>query len=265
VTWSAGTPAATKFELYLGTTKGASDIYRGGIILAPALTTTVGSIPANGVFVYATLWQEQSGKWISTSAEFKESGAPTPGVIAQPTDGSILGTTNVQFAWPTGTAGPTDFSLSLGTGGYGTSDIFKGATRTTSITVPTIPNDGVTVYALFEQEINGVWQSSEFQYTESGTEMPGAIAAPLAPGPLAGASQQFRWSLGTGVTAYELRVGRVSGVCSWDIYSSGVLSATTASNTATGLPTDGSMVYVCLVQRIDDSWTSTAQYTYTAF
>jgi hypothetical protein len=264
-TWNAGTPASTGFQLWLGTTPSASNIFKGAT-KSLAITVPVPDIPGNGAIIYATLWQEQSGAWKSTSYKYTEYGSPTPATITTPANGATLGTANVQFAWP-GAAGPVDYTLLLGTGGYGTSDIYKGNTSASSITVPSIPNNGVDVYAEFEQEISGKWQVSDYQYTESGTEVPGAITSPVPGSVLGASSQQFQWTLGTGVTDYELRVGLYSGVCSYDLYSSPVLNPMTSSITATynpaSLPSSGSDVYVCLIQRINDSWSQT-EYTYIA-
>ena len=77
---------------------------------------------------------------------------------------------------------------------------------------------------------------------------------------LTGASQTFAWT-GTGVLEYWLYVG--TSVGAKDIYNSGSLGTAT-STPVTGLPTDGSTVYVRLWHREAGGWLST-YFTYTAF
>ena len=59
-TWSAGT-GVTSYELWLGLSgPGSSSLYSSGV--TTALTTTVPSIPAKGLTVYARLFSTINGK-----------------------------------------------------------------------------------------------------------------------------------------------------------------------------------------------------------
>jgi hypothetical protein len=164
--WTAGA-GPTAYTLQLGTTGvGASNLYSSGVITAT--TVTVPTLPSNGVTIFARLYQLISGVWQSTDYVYTESGTSSPAVLTTPTPGlgTILGTSNVQFQWTPG-SGPANFILYLGTTAPGSTDIYASViTPNTSVTVPSIPANGVKVYARLFQEISGVYQYSDYVYTE---------------------------------------------------------------------------------------------------
>ena len=69
------------------------------------------------------------------------------------------------FQWTAGIA-VTDYQLNLSAVAAGDSDLYlyKGTALTT--TAPTLPANGVKVYARLYSKINGVWQFNDYQYTE---------------------------------------------------------------------------------------------------
>ena len=69
----------------------------------------------------------------------------------------------------------------------------------------------------------------------------------------------FEWTAGTGVTEYTLWVG--SSPAGFDLYDSS--TGTNQSATVSGLPTDGSNLYVRLYSKIDGAW-QYYDYTYIA-
>ena len=73
-------------------------------------------------------------------------------------------------------------------------------------------------------------------------------------------SQAFSWSSGTRVTAYRLDVGSATGASN---YFAGVATTNRAAN-VTGLPDNGSAVWVRLSSQIDGAW-QTADYSFTAW
>jgi beta-lactam-binding protein with PASTA domain len=87
------------------------------------------------------------------------------------------------------------------------------------------------------------------------------IVSPVDGSTLSGSSETFTWSAeGTTVTNWRLEIGTTSG--GTDLFRSGFTSTVT-SQVVTGLPTDGSLVYVTLKWRADGV-TSSASYVYTA-
>ncbi|HPF40054.1 MAG TPA: M12 family metallopeptidase [Phycisphaerae bacterium] len=83
------------------------------------------------------------------------------------------------------------------------------------------------------------------------------MTAPAASGDLIeGSSFEFNWSAGTGVSQYQLLVGSTSGGS--DIAS---YTGTAKKRTVSGLPTDGSTIYVSLKSQISSTW-YTRTYSY---
>jgi hypothetical protein len=160
--WTRGT-AVTQYDLYLGTTGvGSSNLFSAGHITATSVT--VPSLPANGVTVYARLWSQISGTWQSADYTYTETQG-VPAALTSPAPGSVLGTTNVTFSWTPGT-GVTQYYLYLGTTGVGSFNLFSaGPITATSVTVPSLPANGVTVYARLWSQISGTWQSADYTYT----------------------------------------------------------------------------------------------------
>ncbi len=108
------------------------------------------------------------------------------------------------------------------------------------------------------QSLYGVGSSGGTSGSGGGSSVP-AITAPASGAALGGSSQTFTWTAGSGVTAYWLYVGTTAGSNNLFDLSLG----TSLSATATGLPTNGSTVYVRLWWLLSGSWRF-ADYTYTA-
>jgi hypothetical protein len=91
------------------------------------------------------------------------------------------------------------------------------------------------------------------------TTAPATLSSPTPATVLAGSTVTFKWTAGTGVTAYFLSLG-TTGPSSANLWESG--SITTTSVTATGLPTTGAKVYATLFSMINGAWV-TEGYTFT--
>jgi len=161
-TWTGGSgPAA--YQLWLGTTRvGSQDLYDSGSTTATSETVTV---PANGVTVFARLYQLINGTWRSSDYTYTEAGTPAPAALTSPTPGSTLTGSSVTFTW-TGGSGPAAYELWLGTTRVGSQNLYdSGATKATTVTVSDLPTNGVTVYARLWWEIDAVWKSADYTYT----------------------------------------------------------------------------------------------------
>jgi hypothetical protein len=248
--WSAGL-AVTEYQLNLSAiASGDSDLY---LYKGTALTTTVPTLPANGVKVYATLYSKINGVWQSNDYVYTESGTPTPATLTSPTPGisTILGTSNVVFQWTAGIA-VSDYQLNLSAIAPGDSDLYlyKGTALTT--TVPDLPANGVKVYARLYSDVNGSWQSNDYVYTESGTLTLAVLTSPT-PGlsTILGASNvTFQWTAGIDVTDYQLNLSAIAPGDS-DLF---VYKGTALTATAPTLPANGVKVYARLYSDIDGTW-----------
>jgi len=247
--WTSGT-GVTQYELWLGTTgPNSSNLFNSGEITTTSLV--VSGLPTSGVTVYASLWSRINGAWQYQDYLFTESGSPTPASLTAPASGSILASTNVAFTWTPG-AGPTQYELWLGTTGPASSNLYNsGELLATSATVPSLPANGVAVYATLWSRISGAWVAAYSTFTESGTPTPAALAAPAPNSVLGGSSVTFTWTTGGGPTQYELWLGN-TGINTNNVYNSGVVTSTAAN--VTGIPTSGVNLYARLWSRINGDW-----------
>jgi len=253
--WTAGTGPAS-YTLYVGTAIGASNIYNSGALTATSASVT--GLPTTGAKLYVTLFSQINGAWKPVSYTYTQAGPPVPATLLSPAAGSTLPGTSATFTWSAGTLVDA-YSLTLGTTGAGSSNLYNsGPITTTSVTVTALPLSGATVYATLSSQIGGVWQSQNYLYTEA-TPTPAAMTSPAAGSVLAGSSVTFSWSAGIGTTAYDLYLG-TGGAGTSNIYNSGSITGT--SVTVTGLPMNGVNLYATLYSKINGAWVPAA-YVYT--
>jgi hypothetical protein len=209
--------------------------------------------------VFARLYSLINGTWLFTDYTYTEAGTLVPATLTSPAPGSVLTGSSVAFTWSG--AGPAEYQLYLGTTGVGSYNLYSsGVTTAKTKTVSGLPTEGVTVFARLYQLIDGVWQHTDYTYTEAGTLTWAALTSPTPGSVLAGSSVAFTWTGGAGPAAYQLYLG-TTGAGSYNLYVSGSTTATT--ETVNGLPTTGVTVYARLYQLIDGVWQHT-DYTYTA-
>jgi len=189
---------------------------------------------------------------------------PTP-LITMPLQGSTLDGDTETFNWTDNGSGVTNWQLSVGTS-PGAADIFLSPfydASVSSATVTGLPTDGSSVYVQLEWTIGSKIERASYTYTSFD---PAAVPAMILPAPgaiLAGDTEGFAWSdNGSAVTDWQLRVGTFPGA--GNIYDSGVLPGARVSDIATGLPLDGSPVFVRLSYTLS-SGTRHIDYAYTAF
>jgi hypothetical protein len=251
--WTSGTEV-TEYDLYLGTTGvGSDNLYNSAGVTTTSVT--VPSLPSKGATVYARLFYQIKGVWQSIDYTYTES--PLPPALTTPTPGSVLGTTNIVFSWTSGT-GVTEYDLYLGTTGVGSNNLYNSAgVTTTSVTVPTLPSKGATVYARLYYQIKGAWQYTDYTYTES-QSVPPVLTSPTPGSVLGTTNVVFSWTPGAGVTQYDLYLGTAAG--SANLYNSAGVKTT--SVTVPKLPALGAKVYARLYYQIGGVWQFT-DYTYT--
>ncbi|MGA2847991.1 MAG: FG-GAP-like repeat-containing protein [Terracidiphilus sp.] len=234
---SAIAPGQSELFLYKGTNTSAT---------APTL-------PANGATVYATLYSKINGAWMPEAYEYTESGTPAPATLTSPTPGSttILGTTDVSFQWTAG-SDVSAYQLNLSAIAPGGSDLYSYKGTALTATVPTLPANGVTVYATLYSDIKGTWQKNSYVYTESGLPTPAVLTSPT-PGLstiLGTTNVLFQWSAGTSASLYQLNLSAIAAGDS-DLY---LYKGSAFSATAPTLPGNGAKVYARLYSNIDGVW-----------
>jgi len=254
--WNDGT-GPTNYELWVGTTVGAHDVFNSGPSTNDFVTAS--NLPTTGVTVYVRLLSKISGAWQSIDYTYTEFGTIIPAVVTSPAQGSTLANGPVTFNWAGG-VGPTLYQLLVGTTGVGSNNVSNAGGTTATSAVVTVPTNGATLYVRLRQYINSSWQSADYTYTEFGTLVPAIINSPGQGSILTSGSVTFNWAGGSGPTLYQLLVG-TTGVGSSNVSNSGGITATTATVT---VPTNGVTLFVRLRQYINAAWQS-ADYTYTEF
>ena len=189
----------------------------------------------------------------------------TPGIYA-PVNGSTLASYSVTFWWA-GYPGATNYWLDLGSTAGGNNYLQSGSLpNTTYSQTVVLPRNASPVYATWWYELGGTWQNIETSYTAFGATG-SAIATLVSPTPngstLSGSSQTFTWQAGTdAATDYWIDVGSTAGGNNY--YQSGSLPTSTLSQTVSGLPLDGSAIYVTLYSLVGGGWLSNSYNFYAA-
>ena len=256
--WSAGS-GATAYWLDLGPGAGGNQYYSSGSLSSATLSESVSGLPVDGSTVYATLYSLVSGQWLSNAYTYV-AGSVSKAAITSPAPNSVLSGSSVTFNWSAG-SNATAYWLDLGPGAGGNQYYSSGSlsSATLSASVNGLPTDGSTIYATLYSMVNGQWLSNAYTYT-AGSVTKAAITSPASNSVLIGSSVTFIWSAGSGATGYWLDIG--TGPGGNQIYSSGNLG-TAQSVSVSGLPTNGSALYVTLYSLLNGSWQSNG-YTYTA-
>jgi len=247
--WDSGTGVSI-YQLDLSAiAPGDTDLF---VYKGTATSATAPSLPAFGSTVYARLYSKINGVWQYNDYVYTESGTPTA-VLISPTPGlgTVLDSSNVSFQWNTG-AGVAIYQLNLSAVAPGGSELFVYKGTALSAIVPSLPANGITVYARLYSRISGVWQFNDYVYTESGSATPATLTSPTpGVGTVLGTSNvPFQWNAGTGVNLYQLNLSAVApGGSDLFVYKGTALSANVPS-----LPSIGVTVYARLFSFINGAW-----------
>ena len=155
--WTKG--SATQYSLWLGTTGPRSgDVLEAG---TSATSYTASGLPSNGQTLYATLWSLVNGNLQPNDYTYRAYTA-VGAIMEQPVPGSLILSSSATFQWTSG--GATQYGLSIGTTGVGSSDVLQAAPTTTLYTVTGLPVNGETLYVRLLSLVNGTWQSNDYTY-----------------------------------------------------------------------------------------------------
>ena len=257
--WSTGT-GVTQYWLSISKVGvGGGDLFNSDP--GPGLVTsrTIIGLPIDGSTIYVRLYS-YTGNWASLDYTYTAATAG-PAIITSPANGSTLPGSSVTFQWTTG-IGVSQYWLSISKVGAGGGDLYNadpGPGPVTSKTINGLPTDGSTVYVSLYSCIGSNWNSLAYTYTAAG---PANVTSPANGSTFTSSSVTFQWSAGGGVTQYWLSISKV-GAGGGDLYNSDPGPGLVTSKTITGLPTDGSTIYVRLYSHIGGTWPS-RDYTYTA-
>ncbi len=256
-TWNSGV-LATAYILELGTTGvGSTNLFSSGATTTTSATANL--LPTNGATVYARLYSMVAGAWQYIDYTYTGSGATkAKSAMISPVPGTVLSGSTVTFTWSPG-VDVSGYILDLGTTGFGADDVFYGSWKSgTGVTVTNVPANGATLYAQLWSKVAGLWQYTDYTYTEA-SPAKAVMISPIPGSEFSGSTVTFTWDA-SGAAAYILELG-TTGAGSQNLFNSGGITATSAA--VTGLPTNGAIVYARLFSKIGGAWQYT-DYTYTA-
>ena len=249
---------AVSYQLLLGTTPGGTDL---AWVTTANLTTPVSGLPTDGSYIYATLKGSTDGTNYTVQDTAVYVGKYPIAVMIVPLPNTSFSATSVTFTWVPGTQS-TAYWLDVGPVEYGNTYYQSGNLgNALSATVNNLPTDGSTVYVTLWSYVDGSWQYIEYSYTAYGAGTLGVMQTPTPGSTLTGSSQSFTWMAGTQSTAYWIDAGNTPHGNQY--FQSGNLGNVTAYN-VTGLPTDGSAVYITLWSLVNGQWVNN-EYSYTAY
>ena len=175
--------------------------------------------------------------------------AQTVATMSSPTPGSTLTGSSQTFNWTSG-SGAFQYFLYVGST-QGSNNYFGGSTGTVrSQTVSGLPTNGSTVYVRLYTLLSNGWWYIDYSYSAASPSAPATMSSPTPGSTLTGSSQTFNWTSGSGAFQYFLYVGSTQGSNNYFGGSTG----TVRSQTVSGLPTNGSTVYVRLYTLLSNGW-----------
>lgn len=249
-TWDA-VPGATAYALSVGTTAGGSNLFARE--LGTGVSTSVSGLPTNGETLYVRFSYRCDGEWyyndVTYTAATAEPGGEAP-VITSPVPGSTLASSSATIAWRAG-AGVTRYVLYVGTRLGARDVLLRDAGQGLSASVWGLPTNGQTLYVRLWYRVGTAWRYVDVTYAAAraggGAGTP-SITSPAPGSVLASSTATFTWS--AGASWYWLTIGSTAG--GRDLYN--VEQRTNLSATVSGLPTNGSTLYVLLWYRSNGTW-----------
>jgi Pro-kumamolisin, activation domain/Bacterial Ig-like domain (group 3) len=254
-----------QYWLDIGPTQGSNTYYQSGnqgTVLANT-SFNYSNLPTNGSPVWARLWYLVNGTWLYADASYTSSGSGSAAaVMSSPANNSPLTGTTQVFTWSAGT-NSTAYWLDLGSSA-GANNYYQSGNLGSALTTTAsgLPSNGSTVYATLYSLINGSWVSNAYTYTAFNASSGAAtLTTPTPASALTATTVTFSWTPATPPTNYWIDMGSSAGGNSYE--QSGSLPSSQTSITVSGLPSDGSTIYVTLYSYIGGNWVSSS-YTYTA-
>ena len=256
VTFTWTNTGSSQYSVDIGTAFAGNNITTGSV--GTATSKTVSGIPTNGGTIYVRLWTTINGVPQGNDYTYTAASQNSPkAVMISPVPSTTLTGSAIRFIWNSTSA--SDYWLEAGTS-IGQTNLFTADQGlATSKTLTSLPLNGSTIYVRLWSYFSGGWQFNDYTYTASGAENPKAvITSPEPSSKLTGSTIRFIWN-NSGTAAYRLDVGTTFG-------SGNILTGTSASltsKTVSGLPLNGSTVYVRLWSLVSGVWQSN-DYTYIA-
>jgi len=250
-TWVDNGNNVTEWWLHAGSAEGLLDYYDSRS-LGTSTNTTVTGLPVDSSTIYIRLWYKVGGTWLFVDSTYIAAGLVTLPEITSPTPESTFTSSTVPFSWIDNGIGATEWWLYAGSA-EGLLDYHDSGSLGASLntTVTGLPEDGSIIYVRLWYKVAGVWSFVDYTYVAA-VLAPPVIVSPVAGSTFTSSSEVFTWVTNdANVTEWWLYAGSAEGLL--DYYDSGSLGVS-LSATITGLPVDGSMVYVRLWYKVAGVW-----------
>lgn len=260
--WSANGAAVTKWRLEVGTSPGAQDLFLKGISTATT-SQVVEGLPVDGSPVYVTLkWRVdgnvEAASYTYTSGSGSGNSAPVV-TVDSPASGSSFNPGDV-IAFSGTATDDADGDLSSGISWTSSldGDLGSGATVNAALT------EGTHTITASATDSGSATGSAVILVTvgSGGNSGTPTMIAPVPGSMLTSDSETFQWSAeGVDVRKWRVLFGTSPG--GRNLLDTGGIPPGTVSAVVSGLPTDGSTVYVT-IRWATDSTTDSASFEYAA-
>lgn len=254
VTFQWSDVGASGYWLEVGTGVGLSNIYGGS--QGTNLSRTVSGLPVNGSTIYVRLWTNHGGTWLTNDYVLTAATLNTRSVLSNPAPDSTLGSSTVNFQWTD--VGAQGYWLYVGTS-VGSGNLYNSNQGTgLSRTVGGLPVNGSTIYVRLWTNQGGMWLYNDYTLTAATLNTKSVLSNPAPGSTLSGSTVNFQWT-DVGAQEYWLYIG--TNVGSGNVYNNSL--GTNLSRTISGLPMNGSTLYVRLWTNQGGGWLYN-DYTFTA-
>jgi hypothetical protein len=159
----------TEWWVYLGTSRGASDLYNSGS-LGTSLSATATGLPTDGSIIFARLWYRLASGWEAIDAQYAANNQAGLPALINPVPGSPLSGSTVTFQWTANGAPVTQWWFYLGTS-QAASDLYDSGSlgSNLSTTVTNLPTDGSIIFARLWYLLASGWKAIDLQYVAAST------------------------------------------------------------------------------------------------
>lgn len=266
VSWEPNDLASdiVQYQVRAGSTPGGSDYYIRTQGTNNSRTLT--GLPNDGSTVFFQLRYKTLQGWKVNQAFSTTASNITHPAITTPSAGSTLSAGTTTISWEPNDLAEKIVQYQIRAGSTpGSSDLYirtQGTNRSRTITG--LPTDGSPVYFQLRYKTEDGWNTNPaiVVSTVYDPNHP-SIITPTPGSVLSESNRVVSWlpnDFADEIVQYQIRAGSTPGGTDYYIRTQG----TNQSRTLTGLPTDGSNVYIQLRYKTQDGWTVTPPIAYTA-
>jgi hypothetical protein len=238
---------AEQYILRVGSIVAGEEFGARTVLAGEVLSVTHTNLPTVESTVYVRLESIRGAEVVHSSYEFVTANTEVKDYaeLISPVEGSALTSSEVMFTWTDAEA--LSYFLTAGStlrgSDYGFKSLLNGETE---YTLNNIPVDGSTVYVTLRTLKNGMFEYRDYEFTAlDDSDYAARLTSPLANSTLASNEVRFIWT-DAGSDDYFLQVGSAPRTNDYGFKS--LLNGET-EYTVSGIPVDGSTVYVTLRTR----------------